>query len=160
MKLADFHYMKATNIYSSLSLPPQTIRTVLERAGLLEASITTLKSEVGRYRAQLQVLDCILETRTVLGEIVSRMEKVSDEVEAEEEQKMLRTILQRLQATLLSLVKSGGTASRTKKSKTDSEAAVIKSLYGKALKVSVKDDQFIQELLKLMKNIEEERGNL
>ena len=165
MKLADFHYTKATNIYTNLSSPAQAIRTVLERAGLLEASILTLKSEVGKYKVQLQVLDIIMETKTVLCQIIEREEELSDQTESEEEQKMLNTILQRLQATLLSLVKVGGSSAGSKSKKiksdtTESATLVLKNLYGKALKVSANDEIFIQKLLKLIKNIEEERENL
>merc|ERR1719219_2838361 len=108
MKLADFHYVKATNTYSSLDMVAQTIRTVLERAGLVEASLATLKSEVGRYKANLQVLDIITDTKTILGKIVSREEKLTDPSEVEEEEKMVATILNRLQATLLALIKTAG----------------------------------------------------
>ena len=165
MKLADFHYTKATNIYTNLSSPAQAIRTVLERAGLLEASILTLKSEVGKYKVQLQVLDIIMETKTVLCQIIEREEELIDQTESEEEQKMLNTILQRLQATLLSLVKVGGNSAGSKSKKiksdtTESATLVLKNLYGKALKVSANDEIFIQKLLKLIKNIEEERENL
>merc|ERR1712048_1301054 len=92
MKLADFHYVKATNTYSSLDMVAQTIRTVLERAGLVEASLTTLKSEVGRYKANLQVLDIITDTKTILGKILSREEKLTEPTEVEEEEKMVTTI--------------------------------------------------------------------
>merc|ERR1719219_1990002 len=125
MKLADFHYVKATNTYSSLDMVAQTIRTVLERAGLVEASLATLKSEVGRYKANLQVLDIITDTKTILSKILSREVKLTDPTEVEEEEKMVTTILNRLQATLLALVKTGascggGGGGKHKRSKQES----------------------------------------
>ena len=108
MKLADLQYVKATNIFLGLDRISQTIRTVLERAGLLEASLTTLKTEVGRYKAHLQVLDIIMETKPLLGKIINREEKLLDTGEMEEEEKMVGTILSRLQATLLALIRTGG----------------------------------------------------
>ena len=156
MKLAEFHYTKATAIYSGLNMPAQAIRTSLERAGLQEAYILTLKSDVGKYKTQLQVLDIILETRHVLGQVLDREEELDDPTDAEEEEKMLRSLLQRLQATLLALVKAGGAGAKNKKSRSDK----MKNMYGQALKVSVTKETFIPELLKLMKMIEEEREHL
>ena len=162
MKLADFHYVKATNTYSSLNMVAQTIRTVLERAGLVEASLVTLKSEVGRYKANLQVLDIITDTKTPLDKIISREEKLPDQTEVEDEEKMVATILSRLQATLLALIKGGGGGGgKQKKSKQDStDTGVIKNMYGQALKVSVKTENFVAELIKLISKIEEEREYL
>ena len=160
MKLADFHYVKATSTYTSLDMVAQTIRTVLERAGLVEASLVTLKSEVGRYKANLQVLDIITETKTLLGKIISREEELADQTEVEEEEKMVATILTRLQATLLALIKTG-CAGKHKKSKQDSnDPGVVKNLYGQALKVSVKMENFLPELVRLISKIEEEREYL
>ena len=92
----------------------QAIRTVLERAGLLEVALASAKSEAGKCKILLQILDIILENEDVLGKMIARdeVEELDDKDEIVEEQKMTETILQRLQFTLLSLVKSGSGASK------------------------------------------------
>merc|ERR1719445_264809 len=107
-QLSELHYVKATQLFVQLSMIAQAIRTVLEMAGLLEASLSQSKSDVGKSKVLLQILDIILENESILAKMIERDEADEDQEESEEEKKMTETILQRLQFTLLSLVKSGG----------------------------------------------------
>ena len=79
------------------------LRTVLERAGLVEAQLLAVKGEGARYKLLLQVLDIVLETGVVVARLVEKEEEeVVDKDEWKEERKML---VQRIQSILLSMVK-------------------------------------------------------
>ena len=79
---------------------------------------------------------------------------------------MTETILQRLQFTLLSLVKSGGGgggANKNKKkgdSRKTPEGATYKELYGETLKCSPSSPDFIKNLHSLLLYVKAERGKL
>ena len=157
-QLSELHYGKATSLFIALDMNAQAIRTILERAGLLEAS-----ANAGKYKTLLQILDIILETKEVVHKIIER--GPSDDNE-EEERKMLETIVQRLQFTLLSIVKSGTTTNNVKSKKkgdkksTSVENVAVKELYGKTLKFNVNGENFTEELHKLLEYVAGERVNL
>ena len=111
----------------------------------------------------VQILDIILENESILGKLLEREEQDSDQLESEEERKMTETILQRLQFTLLSLVKSGGGVNRNKKKgdkKSSAEGGTFKELYGETLKVSPSSPDFIRSLHTLLLSVRSERGKM
>ena len=85
-----------------------------------------------------------------------------DQDESKEEKKMTETILQRLQFTLLSLVKSGGVNKNKKKGdrKTPVEGVTYKELYGETLKCSSSSPDFTSNLHTLLVLVKAERGKL
>ena len=160
-QLSELHYVKATQLFVSLSMIAQAIRTVLERAGLLEASLSQSKSDIGKSKVLLQILDIILENESILAKMIERDEVYEDQEESKEEKKMTETILQRLQFTLLSLVKSGGVNKNNKKKgdrKTPIEGATYKELYGETLKCSSSSPDFTSNLHTLLMLVKAERG--
>ena len=161
-QLSELHYVKATQLFVSLSMIAQAIRTVLERAGLLEASLSQSKSEIGKCKVLLQILDIILENESILAKMIERDEADEDQDESKEEKKMTETILQRLQFTLLSLVKSGGVNKNKKKGdrKTPVEGVTYKELYGETLKCSSSSPDFTSNLHTLLVLVKAERGKL
>ena len=143
----------------------QAIRTVLERAGLLEVALASAKSEAGKCKILLQILDIILENEEVLGKMIARdeVEELDDKDEIVEEQKMTETILQRLQFTLLSLVKSGSGVSKNKKKgdkRVSDGGGLVKELYGSTLKCSASSENFVKELQQLLTSVKKERANM
>ena len=80
-------------------LASQFLRTVLERAGLVEAHLPAVKKGDGaRYKLLLQVLDIVLETGVVVSKLVEKEnEEVVDQDETEVESKKLETVVQRIQ---------------------------------------------------------------
>ena len=80
-------------------LASQFLRTVLERAGLVEAHLPAVKKGDGaRYKLLLQVLDIVLETGVVVSKLVEKEnEEVVDQDETEVETKKLETVVQRIQ---------------------------------------------------------------
>ena len=165
-QLAELHYVKAAALFSALAMFAQAIRTVLERAGLLEVALASAKSEAGKCKVLLQILDIILENEEVLGKMIARdeVEELDDKDEIIEEQKMTETILQRLQFTLLSLVKSGSGASSKNKKKGDKRVSdgggLVKELYGSTLKCSASSENFVKELQELLTSVKKERANM
>ena len=165
-QLAELHYVKAAALFSALAMFAQAIRTVLERAGLLEVALASAKSEAGKSKVLLQILDIILENEEVLGKMIARdeVEELDDKDEIIEEQKMTETILQRLQFTLLSLVKSGSGASSKNKKKGDKRVSdgggIVKELYGLTLKCSASSENFVKELQQLLTSVKKERANM
>ena len=157
-QLSELHYTKATSFFISQNMFSHSIRTSLERAGVLEAT-----PSAGKYKTLLQILDIILETREVVLKIVSRdKSEEHEEDEVTEERKMMETILQRLQFTLLSIMKLGANTKSKKKSdkKTEQGSKVVKELYGKTLQCNVKSETFFEDLEKLLKLVMNERNNL
>ena len=162
-QLSELHYVKATNLFIILCMFAQAIRTILERAGLLEASLVSSKSDVGKYKILLQILDIILETEAVVNKIVNKDGDDFDQEELDEEKKMTEIILQRLQFTLLSMVKCGNMSSKSKKKgdkKSSGENNVVKDVYGSTLKCSVNSENFVKELHKLLLLVSSERVNM
>ena len=105
-QLSELHYVKASQLFLVVDRPAEFLRTVLERAGLVEAQLPAVKGEGARYKLLLQVLDIVLETGVVVARLVEKEEEeVVDKEEWEEERKMLETIVQRIQFILLSMVK-------------------------------------------------------
>ena len=98
--------------------------------------------------------------------MIERDEGDQDQDESTEEKKMTETILQRLQFTLLSLVKSGGVVGVSKNwkkvgdRKTPVEGATYKELYGETLKCSSASPGFIKNLHSLLLRVRAERGKL
>ena len=164
-QLAELHYVKAAALFSALAMFAQAIRTVLERAGLLEVALASAKSEAGKSKVLLQILDIILENEEVLGKMIARdeVEELDDKDEIIEEQKMTETILQRLQFTLLSLVKSGSGVSKNKKKgdkRVSDGGGLVKELYGSTLKCSASSENFVKELQQLLTSVKKERANM
>ena len=76
---------------------------------------------------------------------------------------MTEIILQRLQYTLLSMVKCGNMSSKSKKKgdkKSSGENNVVKDVYGSTLKCSVNSENFVKELHKLLLLVSSERVNM
>jgi hypothetical protein len=102
-QLSELHYVKASQLFLVVDRLAEFLRTVLERAGLVEAQLLAVKGEGARYKLLLQVLDIVLETGVVVARLVEKEEEeVVDKEEWKEERKML---VQRIQSILLSMVK-------------------------------------------------------
>ena len=52
-QLSELHYVKATNLFIILCMFAQAIRTIPDRAGMLEASLLSSKLDVGKYKILL-----------------------------------------------------------------------------------------------------------
>ena len=116
--MSELHYVKASQLFLVVDRPAEFLRTVLDRAGLVEAQLPAVKGEGARYKLLLQVLDIVLETGVVVARLVET-EEVVDKEEWEEERKMLETLVQRIQFILLSMVKLGNVGGKSKKTKPD-----------------------------------------
>merc|ERR1711915_1040663 len=164
-QLSELHYVKATTIFTNLSMYSQAIRALLERAGLMEAFLASSKTDSSKYKVLLQILDIILEAENVIKRIVGRED--DDEVNKEEldqEKKMMETVLQRLQFTLLSMIKvSSGTnyvKNKRKSEKKPSDNAVVKDAYATTLRYSSESKIFAKDLLQLFAHILKDRSSM
>merc|ERR1711874_462025 len=125
------------------------------RAGLVEAQLPAVKGDTARYKLLLQVLDIVLETGVVVTKLVEKeSEEVIDNDEKEEENKMLETVVQRIQFILLSMVKLGNIVSKTKKTKPDKKGCVVvvgvRDSYAAALKCSGQSSSLARDLSNLI----------
>jgi len=163
-QLSELHYVKASQLFLLVDRPAEFIRTVLERAGLVEAQLPAMKGEVARYKLLLQVLDIVLETGVVVAKLMEKEdEEMIDKEEWEEEKKMLETVVQRIQFILLSMVKLGNAAGKSKKTKPDKRTGVVasgsvKESYAAALKCSGKSPTLAKDLNSLICKLGEDRG--
>jgi len=161
-QLSELHYSKASQLFLTVERPSDYLRTILERAGLVEAQLTGIKGEGLKYKMLLQVLDVILETEIVITKLANQeYEEIDDNEDTEEIMKMVETVLQRIQFTLLSMIKLGNVSTKTRKSKTDKKVAAIESVketYAAALKCSSKSPTLIADLQALLSKIVIERG--
>ena len=86
-------------------------------------------------------------------------EEMSDKEEWEEEKKMLETVVQRIQFILLSMVKLGNAAGKSKKTKPDRKSSgSVKDSYAAALKCSGKSPTLARDLYSLISKLGEDRG--
>jgi len=161
-QLSENHYGKAEPLYLQLERSEDFIRCVLERCGLYEANLEGASHGGAKHKIYLQVLEGFIDILPVLQKLEVKPggdEKDSglectkptasqDQGTAEGSSPpdidvyLLKTLLQRVQATLLSLYKLLATKQQTsgKKSKesaaADPLAAKFKQLYGESLKAS------------------------
>merc|ERR1712179_197606 len=163
-QLSELHYIKASQLFLLVDRLPEFIRTVLERAGLMEAQLPAVKGDSAKYKLLLQVLDIVLETGVVVAKLV---EKESDDVidqDEKEEKKMLETVVQRIQFLLLSMVKLNNLSIKSKKSKSDKKSSsvgppnIVKESYAAALKCSGKSSTLALDLSNLITRIGGDRG--
>ena len=165
-QLSENHYCKAAPLYLQQERFVYYIRCVLEKGALLEAQLDSLTSTGAKQKQFFLILSCLLETRPALKQMssgsdsdtqtVPSSEKVEpsstkSEDELEEEIYVTNTLLQRVQATLLSLYKllMGKTP---KKGKEPSPLVnKFKELYAESLKT--KNIAF--EILNLLNKIQE-----
>merc|ERR1712111_318622 len=113
----------------------------------------------------LLILDIILESENVIKKIVGRED--DDEVnkeELEQEKKMIETVLQRLQFTLLSMIKassgSNNAKNKRKSEKKTSDNTTVKDAYAATLKYSSEHSNFSRDLLELIEIILKDRSNM
>jgi len=159
-QLSELHYIKSSQLFLILDRPAEYIRTVLERAGLLEAQIPAVKGEGAKYKMLIQVLDTLLEIDVIIAKLLDKDQNESDKDEVEEERKMLETVVQRFQFVLLSLMKLGSVSGKSKKTKQDKKASVLKECYTVALKCSGKSPTLIRDLHALIERLVKERLDL
>jgi len=164
-QLSELHYVKATTIFTNLCMFSQAIRAILERAGLMEAFLASSKTDSAKYKVLLLILDIILEAENVIKKIVGRED--DDEVNKEEldqEKKMMETVLQRLQFTLLSMIKassgSNNAKNKRKSEKKTSDNTIVKDAYAATLKYSSENSNFSRDLLELIEIILKDRSNM
>ena len=62
-KLSELHYVKASQLFLLVDRLAKFIRTILERAGLVETQLPAMMGEGARYRLVLQVLHIVLRGR-------------------------------------------------------------------------------------------------
>ena len=149
-QLSENHYCKATPLYLQQKRFAYCLRSILEKGALYEAQIESLTTPGAKQKQLFLIIACLLETRTALEKMiidseetysqsVSSSEKVEpglrkSEEKFEEELYVTNTLLQRVQATLLSLYKllMGKTP---KKGKEPSPLVTkFKELYAESLK--------------------------
>jgi len=164
-QLSELHYVKASQLFLLVDRLAEYIRTVLERAGLVEAQLPAVKGDGAKYKLLLQVLDIVMETGVVVAKLAEKDndEEVVDQEEKEEEKKMLETVVQRIQFLLLSMVKLGNISVKTKKSKGDKKGcigppSIVKESYAAALKCSGRSSSFALDLHNLITRIGTDRG--
>merc|ERR1712106_285403 len=153
-QLSELHYVKASQLFLVVDRQAEFLRTVLERAGLVEAQLPAVKGDGARYKLLLQVLDIVLETGGVVSKLVEKEnEEVVDKDEREEESKMLEPVVQRIQFILLSMVKLGNVVGKNKKPKHPEKksgggvvSGSVKESYAAALKCSGKSSTLAREL--------------
>jgi len=165
-QLSELHYLKASQLFLVVDRQAEFLRTVLERAGLVEAQLPAVKGDGARYKLLLQVLDIVLETGVVVSKLVEKEnEEVVDKDEREEESKMLETVVQRIQFILLSMVKLGNVVGKNKKPKQPEKksggggvaSGSVKESYAAALKCSGKSSTLARELNSLIVRLGGER---
>merc|ERR1719347_1571994 len=164
-QLSELHYSKASSLFlCTEGREADYLRTLIERAGLTEAAIKGVKAEKSKLRLTLSVLDTLLEA----GPTVAKMgenpisnntenDKTNDnDIEDSEEIKMIKTLVKRLQFTLLSLVKLNGGNKKGKNRKSE----VAKELYAATLKSSLKPEILAKSASTMINRISSERSQL
>ena len=163
-QLSELHYIKASQLFLLVDRLAEFMRTVLERAGLMEAQLPAVKGDSLKYKLLLQVLDIVLESGVVVTKLVEKeRDDVVDQEENDEEKKMLETVVQRIQFLLLSMVKLNNLPIKSKKSKTDKKSCVgppniVKEIYAAALKCSGRSSTLAMDLHNLITRIMGDRG--
>merc|ERR1711915_778074 len=129
-QLSELHYVKATTIFTNLSMYSQAIRAILERAGLMEAFLASSKTDSSKDKVLLQILDIILEAENVIKRIVGRED--DDEVNKEE----------------------------LDHEKKPSDNTVVKDAYATTLRYSSESKIFAKDLLQLFAHILKDRSSM
>ena len=127
------------------------LRALLERAGLAEGALAAGRTEAARVKVLLAVLEILVEARPAVAAIV---EEPDAREEGEEEEKMLETLVQRLQFTLLSLMKvDQGRRGRSRKEG-------LKEHYAAALRCTGRREGMAREVQGLLERLASDKTNV
>jgi len=158
-QLSESHYSKAAPLFYQLERFGDFLRSQLEKCGLFEAQMDSQSTAGSKQKMYKLVLDTLLESIPALERMSPAAEKNIKEIgnesteksaeEKEEEIFLTRTLLQRVQSTLLSLYKIISAKPVKKGKEADGAGKKIKSLYGESLKTNEK----VEDILALLKNI-------
>ena len=162
-QLSENHYGKAAPLFFQLDRFGDYLRSVLERCGLYEAQAETQTSTGTKYKTYMAVLDALLTTVPALermdGEAVSSggdrqdlVPEAGEETTTEDKQEeafLVKTLLQRVQATLLALFKAISSKPVKKGKDVDPNGPKIKSLYAESLKCN----ESVGEVLLLLNKV-------
>jgi len=150
-QLADLHYVKAANLFLTAERFGEHLRALLERAGLVEGALAAGRTEAARVKVLLAVLEILVEARPAVAAIV---EEPDAREEGEEEEKMLETLVQRLQFTLLSLMKvDQGRRGRSRKEG-------LKEHYAAALRCTGRREGMAREVQGLLERLASDKTNV
>lgn len=159
-QLSESHYSKAEPLYFQLDRSEDFVRCVLERCGLYEAQLDTTTSS-NKHKIYFQVLYGLVETLPVLQKLSVKRDQDSlpdqgvectgQGSDVEIDSYVLKTLLNRVQATLLSLYKLY-TGKQTKKVK---ECDVMTVKFKQMYADSLKSTQNLESLISLLHTIQE-----
>ncbi|XP_050399399.1 erythroid differentiation-related factor 1 [Patella vulgata] len=151
-QLSDNHYSKAINLFCQLDCPVEMLRSLLEKAALLEfcqsaQSTCTNKGKIKNYCA-------VLMTLTDCEEIIDSLQTQAENTSNNHDKDSLIDILKsRLQYLLLHIIK---TYTSLTKGKHETVIKEVKTIYARSLQISQDESQ----LLVLLKSVLHDSKNI
>ena len=118
---------------------------------MAEGALAAGRTDAARAKVLLGVLEILVEARPAVAALA---EEPEEREEGEEEEKMLETLVQRLQFTLLSLIKvDQGRRGRSRKE-------VLKEHYAVALRCSGRSEGLAREVLGVLDRLASDKANV